>query len=85
MPASFWTEHRDVFKRFVTPTLELFKNFHEDLINECKSKNVPIYIVRYEDLLTSPKENLKEVFKFILGVSSLEGTFVDHQIEKVLA
>jgi hypothetical protein len=47
--------------------------------------NVPTFRVRYEDLVIDPKTTLTDLFRFILGIESLEGTVAEHRIDQVLA
>ena len=35
---------------------------------KCKESGIPLYFVRYEDLVVKPKETLEEMFAFVLGV-----------------
>jgi hypothetical protein len=45
---------------------------------------VPIYFFRFEDLLTKPKEILSEMFCFVLGIPSLEGTVMEARIDEII-
>ncbi|RLN31597.1 hypothetical protein BBJ28_00024454 [Nothophytophthora sp. Chile5] len=47
--------------------------------------DVPIIVVRYEDLLVHRAETLRRVFLFLTGLSSLEGTEWERRIEEVMA
>lgn len=50
-----------------------------------KNPGIPVYFVRFEDLLDKPYECLLGVFAFLLGVSSpqkLVGTEIDKRIRK---
>ena len=42
---------------------------------------VPVHFVRYEDLVSRPKETLSELFCFLLEVESVEGTVIEKRIE----
>ena len=44
-----------------------------------------VYFFRFEDVLTEPKRVLTELFTFILGVESIEGTVMEQRIEEVIA
>jgi hypothetical protein len=46
---------------------------------------VPIYFVRFEDLLQDPKAHLEEVFKFVLIQPSIKGTVVEKRLDEVLS
>lgn len=45
----------------------------------------PIYFFRFEDILANPEHELRELFKFILGIDELEGTVIEKRIEDVMA
>jgi len=36
-------------------------------------EHIPVHFVRYEDLLTKPKETLEEMFCFVMNKKSIEG------------
>ena len=44
-----------------------------------------MYFFRYEDILANPEAELRELFKFILGMESLEGTVIEQRIKDVMA
>ena len=45
----------------------------------------PIHIVRYEDLVLTPKEAYSGLFKFMLGMENIDGTNVERRIDEVVA
>lgn len=46
---------------------------------------VPVFFIRYEDLLADSFSNLCNIFQFIFGVDSIKGTFIERRIEEVVA
>ena len=44
----------------------------------------PIYFFRFEDVIRNPGKELKELFCFILGLESIEGTVMEHRIDEVM-
>ena len=53
-------------------------------IKKAEETNCPIYFFRFEDVLLNPRQELQNLFKFILGMESLEGTVIERRIEDVL-
>ena len=49
---------------------------HEFVMQEI-AKKIPTCIVRYEDLVINPAAVLGEVFRFMLDMTSLDGTVVE--------
>ena len=62
------------------------KRFFDVLIRDCtiEDKN-PLYIVRYEDLVSEPKQTLMGLMSFLLEVEDLSGTNVERRIDDVLS
>ena len=62
------------------------KRWYDVLISQCtvKEKN-PIYICRYEDLITQPKQELMQLFAFLLDCEDLTGTNCEKRIDEVVA
>lgn len=44
----------------------------------------PIYFFRFEDIMANPEEELTKLFRFILGMDSLEGTVIEQRIKEVI-
>ena len=44
----------------------------------------PIYFFRFEDVINNPGKELKEIFRFVLGLESLEGTVMERRIDEVM-
>ena len=51
---------------------------------EDEGKN-PMFICRFEDLLTDPKSELMQLFSFLLNVPDLTGTNCERRIDAVIA
>ena len=62
------------------------QKFFEVLLRHCiEEEKQPLYIVRYEDLVTSPKETLMGLMSYLLEVEDLAGTMVEKRIDEVVA
>ena len=70
--AGFW----DRLVRVFVPAM----NLNTQWMREKLEPAVPIYWVRYEDLVLNPKPALLELFSFMLDVPSLEGTVCEKRI-----
>lgn len=54
----------------------------EILLKHCKTeKRCPIYVTRYEDLCSQPKEELTGIYKFLLEVDDLAGTNAERRLD----
>ena len=49
------------------------------------SASIPTYVVRFEDLITDPAPVVKEMFRFLLDVPSIEGTVLEKRINEKCA
>mmetsp|Transcript_39263 Transcript_39263/g.59930 ORF Transcript_39263/g.59930 Transcript_39263/m.59930 type:complete len:109 (+) Transcript_39263:883-1209(+) len=78
-------EQPKAFQDFVDYCLAGQRKFWKGLISIERTKTCPIYYLKYEELTKEPQRVLTEVFEFLLGVESIEGTFVAKRIEEVLA
>ena len=63
-----------------------WKDFHTYWINHASDpRKVPVFFFRYEDITTDPVSTLIELFKYLLEVPSLEGTWLEKRINQVTA
>ena len=45
---------------------------------------VPVHFLRYEDLRSNPQQTLENLFKFLLGLESLENLNIQKRITEVV-
>ena len=43
---------------------------------------IPTYVVRYEDMMSNPKNTLLDLFRFLLNEKNLEGTIIEALVEQ---
>jgi len=65
-----WAKVASIFMEFVQQEITVWKDFHQFWIRE----NIPIHIVRYEDIMQNPETVLKKAVEFILDVDDISGT-----------
>jgi len=63
----------------------LWSEFYKYWIDLAKNKKIPVIFIRYEDLAANNFDSMKEVISFMLGMESIEGTYVEQRIKDVLA
>lgn len=54
-------------------------------IGDAHDNKVPVFVVRYEDLVKSPREELLNMMKFLLNIDEIEGTVAEKRVDEVLA
>jgi hypothetical protein len=59
----------------------LYKNFLDYWTKFADSKQLPVYFFRFEDLVTEPYNVLSEILEFMLGVESIEGTYIEKRLK----
>ena len=63
----FATDYPEWWNWFITKQALQMKKFFEILLRHCNEENKqPLYIVRYEDLVTAPKDTLMGLMSFLL-------------------
>jgi hypothetical protein len=61
--------------------MDIWKEFHEYWL----SAEIPVHIVRYEDLRLDPEPVLKKLLEFILEVDDISGTVVHANLKKTVS
>jgi hypothetical protein len=64
----------------ITQEVLIWKRWHDYWINVARSKEVPVYFFRFEDLLSNPECELSKIFSVSLGVNDLSGTIIEQRI-----
>lgn len=75
---------------FVQRDIKTWHDFNEYWIRMAQGaknsgKGIPVYFFRFEDLVANPYQIAKEVMAFVLGVTSIQGTYLDHRIRQVIS
>ena len=82
----FSVDYPEWWTNFVKRQAFLMQKFFEILIRHCTQENrQPLYIVRYEDLVSQPKDTLMGLMSFLLEQKDLTGTNIERRIEQVLS
>lgn len=61
-----------------------YKQWFEHWLHIAETTDKPVYFFRFEDILSQPEEELKNLFKFILGMEDIEGTVIERRIQDVM-
>lgn len=78
-------DYPDWWSWFVKRQTDQMRDYFEILIRNCtQERQAPIYFVRYEDLLTQPKEAMEGLFEFLLDIPSVKGRNVEKRIQEVV-
>ena len=72
----FKSEWEWAMKKYV----EVWNKFYEYWVSMAQLKKLPCLFVRYEDLALDSESSMKEVMQFMLGVKSIEGTYIEKRI-----
>ena len=82
----FSVDYPEWWNWFVKRQAFQMQKFFEILIRQgtTEAKN-PMYIVRYEDLVTHPKETLMGLMSFLLEVKDLTGSNMERRIDQVVS
>jgi len=73
-------EFNPYFDMFISQEISVWRDFHSYWMDP--DPMIPTFIVRYEDLLSDPKETLMSLFSFLLNEKSLTGTLIEALIDK---
>lgn len=66
-----------IWNKYIEQEISVWKEFHDFWL----SSDVPVHIIRYEDINMRPHYALTELMKFILNVDSIEGTCIEKYID----
>lgn len=67
----------------VTECAKDIKEYHERVFKDLVPQ-VPVYFIRYEDMVLDPQTNLEKLFCFILGKESIKGLNIEKRIESII-
>ena len=62
-----------------------YRIWFEYWLNVAETTNKPVYFFRFEDILSQPEVELRNLFAFILGIEDVTGTVIEKRIKDVMA
>ena len=65
------------WQEFVVKEITVWNDFHDFWLNS----EIPVHLIRYEDILDDPKPALMKLMGFLLNEYSLEGTRIEKYID----
>lgn len=65
--------------------MNMWKQFYDYWIEIAKSHTIPVYFLRYEDLMFDATRILTEIFEFALDSPSLQETYIEKRIKEVVS
>ena len=77
-------EFADEWDFFVKGDMQTWLEYNEYWIRQARDNQLPVFFFRFEDLLKNPYAITRQVFQFVLGRESIEGTYLDERIKKVV-
>ena len=74
--------HPELWNEAVLKCVDNFKVYHQMMLDSV-AKQVPVFFLRYEDLMSNSKQTLEQIFCFLLEVESVEGLNIQRRIDEV--
>lgn len=78
-------EFPDVFEKYIEGICDSWIKCHELYIKMAKEQKIAMHFLRYEDLVTQPRETLTSLLEFLFKAESLEGTNLQRRMDDVLS
>ena len=70
-------KYPQLWSEFIQQDITVWKDFHDFWVNA----KIPVHIIRYEDIVSSPETTLKSLLEFILNTKDISGTKVHHYLK----
>lgn len=70
-------KYPQLWSEFIQQDITVWKDFHDFWVNA----KIPVHIIRYEDIVSSPEPTLKSLLEFILNTKDISGTKVHHYLK----
>lgn len=83
---NYSTDYPEWWNWWVKEQADNHQKYFDTMLRHCNEQNKnPIYICRYEDLVSNQEAELTGVMKFLLDLDDLSGTNAERQIKQVCA
>ena len=80
LPFEFETEYPEWWDWWVHYCADNMRRWYEYTLHDARLRKVPTLYVRYEDLVSAPEREMRDIMRFMLGVNDLTGTNAERRI-----
>jgi hypothetical protein len=77
-------DHEELWDKQVKHDVKMLQKYYDEMFKLYRERNVPVYFVKYEEMLAEPKATLRSIFKFLLNVNTINGTVIEKRINEVI-
>lgn len=71
---------------WVTDQAKSHARYFTSMLKHCNQDNEnPIYVTRYEDLVSNPRQELEGIYKYLLDLDDLKGTNAERRLDQIMA
>lgn len=78
------SDHEELWDKQVKHDVKMLQKYYDEMFKLYRERNVPVYFVKYEEMLAEPKATLRSIFKFLLNVNTINGTIIEKRINEVI-
>lgn len=72
--------HSQWLEKFISIQIAQLEKFWEHIMKEFRTRNVPVYYIKYEDLIENYKDTMLSIAKFLMNTKSIEGTVIEERV-----
>ena len=84
-PFSYDKDYPEWWNWWVTDQAKAHARYFETMLRHCNQEGRnPIYIVRYEDLVSNPRPELEGIMKYLLDLDDISGTNAQRRVDQVI-
>ena len=78
-------DYPNYWNEWVEDITDIYAKFFDVYLKDVKARKVPVLFVRFEDLLTDPEPELRNIMRFFLGMEDITGTNAERRVQEVIA
>jgi hypothetical protein len=83
-PFEYYERHPKFWDWWVHLCATRMARWYRQLLEDAKMKRLPVLFVRYEDLVSNPEPELRQIMAFLLNVTDITGTNAERRVREVI-
>ena len=83
-PFEYETEYPEWWNWWIHDCAEMMRRWYAHTMHDSRLRQIPTLYVRYEDLVSSPEREMRDIMRFILGVDDIKGTNAERRVNEVV-
>lgn len=84
MVNDFPNEFPEEWDWFVREHIDIYNRFYDYWLERAQNKDLPVYFIRFEDILLNQRETVEQTVEYLLALDSVRGRYIEKRLDECI-